>query len=330
VSAVDELSEADMRALLDAAKPPRFNARQMADEILAKTPAAKGGGDLYIYRDGCFRPKGRLYLQREVAAKLGDKWKSRHSSEVVTLIEHTAQELWDTPDPDLIQLANGILDVTSGDLMPPTPDYLSPARLPIHHDSAAKCPAIDKALSDTLDPELRESFLELAGYLATADNSLQKAIMFLGSGANGKSVLLRLIRAYLGPSNVSNVALHRLDEDRFAAAELYGKHANIFSDLDAGALRADRVRLSRQPLDGGVSLGLGLQLGDALADRLNLGVRGGPLPDQVGLAGHVDGLGGPGRVQRHSQLIVGGDAGVHVAPQPLDHFTDGHEVTPFV
>jgi len=68
VSAVDELSEADMRALLDAAKPPRFNARQMADEILAKTPAAKGGGDLYIYRDGCFRPKGRLYLQREVAA----------------------------------------------------------------------------------------------------------------------------------------------------------------------------------------------------------------------------------------------------------------------
>ena len=65
--------------------------------------------------------------------------------------------------------------------------------------------------------------------------------MFLGEGANGKSTLLSLFSALLGAENVSAVALHRLDEDRFSAAGLEGKFENIFADLDSRALQASSM-----------------------------------------------------------------------------------------
>jgi P4 family phage/plasmid primase-like protien len=237
---LDQISEADLQALINNApgKRPKFNARHQADELIAETPVARGGGDLYVYRNGTYQPGGREDLRERIAAKLGDGWRKNRSLEVVTLIEHTAPRLDERPHPNHVNLVNGILDVTDGDLQPHTPDYRSPVQLPVRYDRDATCPTIDRFLSDTLDPELRELVYEMAGYLATSDNSLQSAFMFLGAGANGKSTLLNLLTALLGSRNVSNIAL---DDDKFAAASLYGKLANVFADLDHRALQSSSV-----------------------------------------------------------------------------------------
>jgi putative DNA primase/helicase len=78
----------------------------------------------------------------------------------------------------------------------------------------------------------------LVAYLLLPDNSLKTAFMFLGAGDNGKSTLIALIEALLGSENVEAIPLHKLEDDRFAAADLYGKLANTFADLDARALAA--------------------------------------------------------------------------------------------
>jgi P4 family phage/plasmid primase-like protien len=57
--------------------------------------------------------------------------------------------------------------------------------------------------------------------------------MFVGVGSNGKSVYLDTLTALLGAENVSHVALQDLTDDKFQAAELLGKLANIFADLDS-------------------------------------------------------------------------------------------------
>jgi putative DNA primase/helicase len=62
--------------------------------------------------------------------------------------------------------------------------------------------------------------------------------MLLGHGANGKSTALMLLRALLGDRNVSAVALHALENNPFASADLYGRLANVFADLDARALQS--------------------------------------------------------------------------------------------
>jgi putative DNA primase/helicase len=65
----------------------------------------------------------------------------------------------------------------------------------------------------------------------TADTSIQKAILLEGEGGNGKSTFLRAVIAFLGRHNVASLSLQKLEADRFAAARLVGKLANICPDL---------------------------------------------------------------------------------------------------
>ena len=60
----------------------------------------------------------------------------------------------------------------------------------------------------------------------------ERAFIMWGEGENGKSVLLDYISYLLGKDNISNIPLQELTSDKFAVANLDGKHANIFSDLE--------------------------------------------------------------------------------------------------
>jgi putative DNA primase/helicase len=240
--------EEELRAIIDGdpggedRPPPKFIARHLANHLREETAiAAAASGRLYVFRGGAYRPGGEHDLRARIATTLADEWRRSRADETVTFLRDTAPRLWDVPPRDRICVANGLLDVDAGKLADHDPDFLSPVQLGAGFDPKAKCPAIDKFLADTLAPELIPLIHEIVGYLVTPDNSLQAAVMLLGEGANGKSTLLSLLTALLGAENVSTVALHRLDEDRFSAAELEGKLANIFADLDARALQASSM-----------------------------------------------------------------------------------------
>lgn len=55
--------------------------------------------------------------------------------------------------------------------------------------------------------------------------------MFLGSGANGKGTLCRLIHEFLGHDSISNETLMRLVTNRFSCYQLYRKWLNIDPDV---------------------------------------------------------------------------------------------------
>ena len=76
---------------------------------------------------------------------------------------------------------------------------------------------------------------EIIGYCFYRGLPFQNFFIFVGKGANGKSVLLVIIREMLGSENVSNQSLQNLTENRFSLHNLYGKNANIFGDLPAKA-----------------------------------------------------------------------------------------------
>lgn len=81
---------------------------------------------------------------------------------------------------------------------------------------------------------------EIVGYtLLAGEYPLNKAIMLVGSGRNGKSTYLGLLTRLLGSHNVVSVKLQDLtnERSRFSLANLYGKLANVFADLPSEALR---------------------------------------------------------------------------------------------
>lgn len=61
--------------------------------------------------------------------------------------------------------------------------------------------------------------------------------MLNGYGRNGKSKTLTLIKAFLGPDNCSSISLEQLETDQYAVGNLFGKMANLASDLSKTVLK---------------------------------------------------------------------------------------------
>lgn len=78
---------------------------------------------------------------------------------------------------------------------------------------------------------------ELIGYCFFPRYVFHKAIMLVGDGSNGKSTYLKLLRTILGKENITSISIQDLCSSRFALAELYGKLANIYPDLEKRALK---------------------------------------------------------------------------------------------
>jgi putative DNA primase/helicase len=192
---------------------------------------------LWHYRAGVYRPEGDDFVREFARGRLGDKFKRRHVEEVLSWCAAEFPSIPEQPDTSVLNLANGLLDWRTGDLRPHDPEFPGIVQLPAHWDPVARCPGIDRFLSEVLPEDAVDLFVELAGYCLLPAQPFRRAVLLLGSGGNGKSVALSLLRALLGRENVATIPLQTLGESRFAAAELYGKLANICSDLDARALR---------------------------------------------------------------------------------------------
>ncbi len=211
--------------------------RDLAHVILAHEYFARdAGGRLFHYSGGVYVDNGDLYVKRQVkqlTVKFGNagRWNRTLAHEVIEYITLDAPELVARPDPDNINLVNGVLNIWTGELSAHSPSILSSIRIPLTYDPAAECPKIAEFVDEVFPKDSAELAWEILGDLIAADRSIQKAICVVGEGGNGKSVFCQLCANFVGEQNVVHLSLQKLDNDRFAPARLYGKLANICTDL---------------------------------------------------------------------------------------------------
>jgi hypothetical protein len=141
-------------------------------------------------------------------------------------------------NPYIINLENCLLDIMSLKQKEQTPDYLTISKLPITYDSTAECPRIEKFLGEVIqDPHKLKEVLKFWAYVLLKDCRYEKALMLLGGGSNGKSVLIKLFEEAVDKDNCCNLSLHDLEEDRFARARLFGKTLNTYADNKSQRLK---------------------------------------------------------------------------------------------
>ena len=186
------------------------------------------------------------WLHREVrelleAGQATKTWRASAPTQLSTYLGAVAPRLWPRPPHDALNVENGLLDIASGTLRPHSPQHLSTVQLPVRYDPDAQCPRIDRFVRETFPDDAFELAYQLLAMVMVPDPSVQKAVLLLGPGGNGKSVLLRLWQTFLGTQNCSAVPLQRLDADRFASSRLDGKLANICADLPSTDLKGSSV-----------------------------------------------------------------------------------------
>jgi putative DNA primase/helicase len=228
----------------DAGVPAQFFAEDglvvpRLGDAIERLGHVRGGidGRLYRYAHGVYLGDGDSFVRVAARRLLGDRFKRRHVDEVIAYLRASYHEVSDVQPEGVLNVANGLLEWRSGPtLIPHTPDVVSTIQIPVAWNPGARCPRIFSFVEGTLG-DAAELVFELIGYALLPANPMRAAVLLLGPGRNGKSVLLHIIKALLGSENTSAVPLQLLAEHRFAAAELFGKLANICGDLDARAVR---------------------------------------------------------------------------------------------
>jgi P4 family phage/plasmid primase-like protien len=228
-----------------------FNGKEFLPEVLSReicsgssfiaTPIDKSGtgSTIYIYRDGCFRPDGAHAARMDSHRMLDIEAKPGRIDNVIDLIRIAKSIDYSALNKrakDLVNVVNGMLDWRSGKLLPHGPEHLSTFQINAKWDPGAKPEALDKFLSEIASPQDVLFIEELMGYLMIPDTSFHKSFAFVGMPGTGKSTLLKLISTWLGEANVSAIPLQSIESNQFATSGLFGKLANICTELKNDAL----------------------------------------------------------------------------------------------
>lgn len=137
-------------------------------------------------------------------------------------------------DPFKIVFKNGILDIYTMKLEPMTPDNLESIKLNCNYNPNAHSATVDEFFNTATngDKLIEQLLYEAIGYSMLKTNELQKAFILVGSGRNGKSTYLDLIKGVLGRDNCTTVSFKDL-ANNFRAAMLEGKLASLAGDISS-------------------------------------------------------------------------------------------------
>lgn len=138
-----------------------------------------------------------------------------------------------------VPVRNGILkiDYSQGRLdysvVPLSKNLFSTYILPYEFEPLSGCKTFIEFINQILNEDEIRIVQEWFGYNLIPVNFSNKLMIFYGSGANGKSVLLLILKLLLGEENVSCIPLQSfLPESRFGLAATEGKLANIAEEID--------------------------------------------------------------------------------------------------
>jgi putative DNA primase/helicase len=136
------------------------------------------------------------------------KWlKAQRMSARIAAAQKEAQGRWELQasmadfdgDPLLLNVANGVVDLRNGDLLPPDPKLMLMRQSPVAYDPAAPAGGWQRFLDRVQPDQAMQQYLQrILGYSLTGDTSEQAFFIWHGDGANGKSVASGLVGTILG------------------------------------------------------------------------------------------------------------------------------------
>lgn len=185
---------------------------------------------LHIYKDGIYIP-GQSEIESVMIQHIPQLNKQKRN-EVMSYLDILIRENTKPAAANLIAFRNGLYNIYDNSFQPFTPEHVITNKIDWDYNSNAYYEITDEVLNNIAcnDKAIRMLLEEMIGYCMFRRNELGKAFILTGSGSNGKSTFLNMLKTMLGKRNLSVLDLKKLG-DRFSTVMLFGKLANIGDDI---------------------------------------------------------------------------------------------------
>ncbi len=216
--------------------------------------------NIYLYIDNYWQKHSNDEIEKKVFVKASIKKITGRKRPPKALIEAVHSELLyeylDVAESSniMINFEDSILMIENGEFrkIPHDPKLRKLYKLSFPYDENASCPRVDIFMMDVIgEQQAIDMFWEFIGscFISNESMKLEKSIMLIGAGANGKSVLLDLIRKLFGALNVSTVSLRDMGNPE-RRHSMIGKLLNIASEGSANKFDSEDFKaiISREPL----------------------------------------------------------------------------------
>ena len=145
---------------------------------------------------------------------------------------------------EYLLFTNGVLNVSTRELLPFTREMHLVQQMPYPYDPAATCEEIIKWLKNTQHDSWERTQVLRAWLRATllGRYEIQKFVEIVGPGKSGKSTYANLAVALVGKSNTYSTDFENMEKNRFEAAAYMGKKLLLFQDADRWGGSVSRLK----------------------------------------------------------------------------------------
>ena len=237
-----------------------YDTVNIVNQMLSTTiPITSYVGTLYLYTDDYWRKhkdkdtEKKVFIKTAIEKITGER---ALNGQIDTVYKELMNEYIDSTESDeiLINFDNTVLKICNGNFETIAHSHLYgfKYKLDFPYNVEATCPKVDNFLFEVIgEQEAIDMLFEFIGSCFISNNffKLESSIFLLGSGSNGKSVLLDLLRHLFGKDNISTVSLKDMSDPnrRFA---MVGKLLNIAAEGSNKKFDSEDFKsmVSREPL----------------------------------------------------------------------------------
>lgn len=207
-----------------------FNKKELAEHIIDMQPVYYDSGrswwlwDYYTFR--WVRTDETDILNAIEKQATVNTINSKEKNEILEALKQVSRLNAPTPiKPTWIQFRKQIIDILTGEKFQAKPYWFTTNPLPydLHEENFENTPTIDRIFAEWVGEENVKQLYEILAYCMMPDYPINRIFCFIGSGMNGKSKFLELLRKFIGSYNCCSTELDTLCSSRFEVTRLHKK-----------------------------------------------------------------------------------------------------------
>ena len=188
----------------------------------------------------------------KAAIRMCDSITKQCQAEIRHYISRMADNV-EPASPKYIAFKNGVFNLDTGDLSEPTHELVITNVIPHDYNPNAHSEAVDGVLAKMAcgDADVQTNLIEVMGVCMYRSAEFGQSAVLLGSGSNGKSTYIKMLRALLGARNTSSLDMSQLGK-QFFTQRLLGKLANLGDDISNEFQHGDLLSIFKKIVTGEV------------------------------------------------------------------------------